>query len=241
MMKNEPMKQLQDIIIEVEGRQCRVLSQEKPECLVIQPVDEHDMEMLPQQVEIMAQEAEKPFMLVAFQVKDWNGELSPWDAPPVFGREPFGSGAADTLSFVVNGLLPAVLSRFALNDALPAVLGGYSLAGFFALWSAYQTDRFAAVAAVSPSVWFPGWSEYAAAHTPLSRNLYLSLGDREEKTKNQTMATVGDNIRLQHQILAQTEGITSVLEWNQGNHFQDADRRCARGFAWCLNQLPDES
>ena len=47
---------------------------------------------------------------------------------------------------------------------LPVILGGYSLGGLFALWSSMQTDRFAAIAAASPSLWIKDWLNYAEAH-----------------------------------------------------------------------------
>ena len=112
-------------------------------------------------------------------------------------------------------------------------MGGYSLAGLFALWAATQTDALYGVAAASPSVWFPGWSEYEATHPIQAKRVYLSLGDREEHTKNQTMAAVGDNIRALHSALIQ-RGKACTLEWNAGGHFKDADLRTARAFAWVM-------
>ena len=58
-------------------------------------------------------------------------------------------------------------------------IGGYSLAGLFALWTAYQTDIFKGVAA-SPSVWFPGFAEYMKKNEIKTDTVYLSLGDGEE-------------------------------------------------------------
>jgi enterochelin esterase-like enzyme len=100
----------------------------------------------------------------------------------VFGTEGFGTGAADTLRFVQESFVPFVVKHYAAASDVPVVLGGYSLAGLFSLWSAYQTDMFAAVAAVSPSVWFPKWDEYAGKHAVQTERIYLSLGKREEKT-----------------------------------------------------------
>ena len=68
-----------------------------------------------------------------------------------------------------------------------------------------------------------------------SRNIYLSLGDKEEKTRNPVMATVGDRIREAYTLL-KDQGANCVLEWNEGNHFKDADRRTARAFSWVMQQ-----
>lgn len=83
------------------------------------------------------------------------------------------------------------------NRKQKLILGGYSLAGLFALWSAYQTDLFSGIVAASPSVWYPDWMEYAQANQVKTSALYLSLGDREERTRNLIMSAVGDNIRKQ--------------------------------------------
>ena len=105
----------------------------------------------------------------------------------------------------------------------------------FALWAGFQTNSFAGIVAASPSVWYPDWIDYARAHRIQSPAVYLSLGDREEKTKNPVMATVGNAIREMHEIL-KTSCASSCLEWNPGNHFADSDRRLAKGIAWMLNK-----
>jgi predicted alpha/beta superfamily hydrolase len=164
-------------------------------------------------------------------IKDWNQELTPWSAPPVFGKIPFGSGAEGTLKFITNQLLPVVQ-----EETAHVILGGYSLAGLFALWASYQTDRFEGIVAASSSVWFPKWIEYAQDNKPLANTIYLSLGDKEEKAKNPVMAQVGNAIRKQHEILkAQIDN--TILEWNPGNHFIDSEKRTAKGFVWVMNMM----
>jgi hypothetical protein len=53
------------------------------------------------------------------------------------------------------------------------------------------------------------------------------------------MATVGDRIREAHDLLKE-QGVNTILEWNPGNHFRDADIRTARGFAWVMGQKAAE-
>ena len=197
--------------------------------LLIQPIDEHDLEVLDQEVEAIKELSDEPFSLVAFLIKDWNQELTPWGASPVFGKTPFGDGAEKTLEFVTSHLLPEV------QDIIPhIILGGYSLAGLFALWAGFQTDQFEGIAAASPSVWYPQWIDYASENKPLAKSVYLSLGDKEEKAKNPVMAQVGNAIRKQHELLMEQE-INTIFEWNAGNHFVDSDKRMAKGFAWLMN------
>ena len=216
-------------VIDISGRGCRLYKDSNAEFLLVQPIDEHDLEVLDQEVEIIKKLSEKPFSLVAFMIKDWNQELTPWPAPPVFGKIPFGNGATDTLNFIVSQLLP-----FVQEEISHVILGGYSLAGLFALWASYQTDKFEGIVAASPSVWFPKWIEYATDNKPFAKSIYLSLGDKEEKTKNPVMVQVGNAIRKQNELL--TEQIDNTIqEWNPGNHFVDSEKRTAKGFAWVMN------
>lgn len=218
-------------IVNISGRECRLYWQ-SADYLIIQPVDEHDSMLLDKEVETLQDLTDKSFTLVAFRIKDWNQELTPWPAPPVFGKEPFGNGAKETLAYIAEQLLPELTNRG--FNARSCLLGGYSLAGLFALWAGYQTDCFGGIVAASPSVWYPDWIDYADSHKPISASVYLSLGDKEEKTKKPVMAQVGNCIRRQHELL-QSQGINTTLEWNPGNHFVDSDKRMAKGFAWIIN------
>ena len=196
------------------------------DAVLIQPVDEHDLSCMENEVRLIAELCPVTFHLIAVKVNDWNRDLSPWTAPAVFGREGFGDGAANTLA----GILTLCADR-----SKTYYVGGYSLAGLFALWAACQTDVFQGVAAASPSVWFPGFLDYMEEHGMQSPAVYLSLGDREAKTRNPVMATVADRIRQTYDLL-RSRGVHSVLEWNPGNHFRDADLRTARAFAWLMKQ-----
>lgn len=221
MIKNE---------ISIDGRLCFLYQDEAATHLLIQPIDEHDLELLDQEIEAIKKMSDKPFSLVAFMIKDWNQELTPWAAPAVFGKVPFGNGAEKTLEFITSRLLPEV------QENIPhLILGGYSLAGLFALWSGYQTDKFDGIVAASPSVWFPKWIEYATDNKPLAKSIYLSLGDKEEKAKNPVMAQVGNAIRRQNELLTGQMDNT-ILEWNPGNHFVDSEKRTAKGFAWVMDK-----
>ena len=125
--------------------------------VLVQMVDDHDLAFIEKEiVHIEELTGSKDFLLAAIKVKNWNTDLSPWPAPPVFGEEAFGSGAAQTLQYLTEQLLPALGGGTPSSDR-SFLLGGYSLAGLFALWSAYQTGLFSGVAAASPSVWFPGF------------------------------------------------------------------------------------
>ena len=191
--------------------------------VLLQMVDDHDLAVIENEVAVIRKTA-YDFRLLAVKVKNWNLDLSPWHAPAVFGNEDFGGGAAETLAAVLE---------LCSDESRRYYIGGYSLAGLFALWAAYQTDVFAGVAAASPSVWFPGFAEYMEGHAIKSSKVYLSLGDKEEKVRNPVMATVGENIRRAYGCLT-GQGVECVLEWNRGNRFKEPDIRTAKAFVWML-------
>ncbi len=220
-------------VVNISGRECCLYSQPEAKYLLIQPVDEHDLDLLDREVELIRRLSDKPFTLAAFKINDWNRELTPWPAPPVFGKVPFCEGAGETLGFLVGQMIPMLQARG--MDTSHCLLGGYSLAGLFSLWASWQTGAFEGIAAASPSVWYPQWLDYAQATRPQARAVYLSLGDKEEKAKNPVMAQVGNAIRRQEELLRE-QGVHTVLEWNAGNHFVDSEKRMAKGFVWLMNQ-----
>lgn len=197
----------------------------KAKKVLIQAVDDHDLSVLESEVRLIREMTQTDFFLMAIKAESWNQDLSPWRAPAVFGNEAFGEGAEPMLKRVL---------ALCDSEEKSYYLGGYSLSGLFALWGASRTDAFAGVCGVSPSVWFPGFVEYMRDNPPICDRIYLSLGDREEKTRNQSMARVGDCIRELYEIL-QADEIDCTLEWNPGNHFQEMALRMAKGFSWLLN------
>lgn len=206
----------------------RLIGDEKAVNVLIQPVDDGDGERLQDIYDNIIRLTDHPFLLVGVPVSDWNSELAPWKAPAVFGPQGFEGGAEKTLEYI----LKEVLSLF--EGPRQFFLGGYSLAGLFALWCGYNCDAFTGIAGVSPSVWFEGWKEYISEHEMRCDRIYLSLGDREARTRNQTMARVAGNIEYMHELLKKEHDC--VLQWNPGNHFMDSALRCARGWSWLLNR-----
>ena len=193
--------------------------------VLIQPVDDHDLSGIENEVALIAESCGKNFHLIAVKVDRWNTDLSPWKAPAVFGKDDFGGGAEETLAEIL---------KLCSDEVKTYYIGGYSLAGLFALWAAYRTDVFKGVAAASPSMWFPGFADYMKENEIKTGAVYLSLGDKEEKARNPVMATVGDRIREAYALLSGS-GVKCTLEWNEGNHFKDADIRTAKAFSWVMN------
>lgn len=185
---------------EIAGHTCTIYAQERPAFLLIQPADANDLREMDQEVEAIAQATGAHFVLVAVHIARWFDELPPWDAPPVFGKRPFGHGAPATLQSILDIIDHLRSSGLVSSPDCPTILGGYSLAGLFALWAGYQ-HPFDGIVAASPSIWYPQWLAYAVLHTPLSAAFYLSLGDREDRSRTPIMTTVSQCIRRQHDLL----------------------------------------
>ena len=161
---------------------------------------------------------------------NWDHDMTPWYCPPLSENDtPCTGGADEYLKLLLSEILPEAKARI---NGKPSFIGlaGYSLAGLFAIYALYQTDAFARVASMSGSLWFPGFRDYCLSHElkGVPDRLYLSLGDREARTKNKMLMTVQDNT----EVLAehyQSFGLDVVWELNPGNHFRDAALRSAKG------------
>lgn len=222
----------------IGDKKCFISGNKTASDVLILAIGEHDLKTLDSLLTgIRESTGEHTFLFAAFLVESWYTELPPWDAPAVFGREPFQAGADVTLHYILHKLIPELTHGNTQNRRF--FLGGFSLSGLFALWAAYQTDLFHGIMAVSPSVWFPGWENYIQKHSICAKRVYLSLGDKEEKVKNKVMAKVGDTIRLQYALLSESTVCSDcILEWNSGGHFADSVERTLKGVTWILRQDP---
>jgi len=175
--------------------------------------------------------------LVVISRLNWNHDLAPWDAPPAFKKgAPFTSGADEYLQLLTQEILPEVEEKVAGNIPWRG-LAGYSLAGLFALYALYGSERFSRAASISGSLWFPGFQDYAFSQKMKSKveHLYLSLGDKECRTRNPMLRTVQENTETLSAFY-QRQGIDTVFRLVPGNHFQDPVQRTAAGIAWLLSR-----
>jgi len=66
-----------------------------------------------------------------------------------------------------------------------------------------------------------------------TREVYMSLGDKEANAKNKVMATVKVCFDAVIQIL-QKQDVVLTYEYNPGNHFQDVKLRMTKGIQQLL-------
>lgn len=181
----------------------------------------------------------KEFILIAISNLDWNNDMSPWYAPKLNKRDVDCLGKADDyIELLTNKIIPKaeeyIKKDLNINIEYFAI-AGYSLAGLLAIYSTYRTDIFTKIASASGSFWFPKFVDFAKENNISSNinKMYFSLGNKESKVKNQVLATVEKNT-IDLEKIYKNKGIQTIYEVNEGNHFQDAVLRMARGIKWIL-------
>lgn len=68
------------------------------------------------------------------------------------------------------------------------------------------------------------------------QSMYFSLGNKESKVRNQVLATVEKHTKEIENIY-HSQGIKTIYEENEGNHFHEADLRMAKGIKWILEEI----
>ena len=157
---------------------------------------------------------------------DWESNLTPWQAKKVFksGKD-FGGNAKEYLSKVCR-----FISKTEEGNAVRRrMIAGYSLSGLFAVWTAYNTDMFSAVASISGSLWYDRFVEYA-------NRAYFSVGDRESKTANPIMS----NVELRTKEICDkltSDGIKTKFELTEGGHFDNVTARIAKAIDFLTEEI----
>lgn len=166
---------------------------------------------------------------------DWNHDMTPWYAESFIpGERSYTGGADEYLNVLLNEIIPKTEEKLSGKPEFTG-LAGYSLAGLFSIYSMYKSERFERVASMSGSLWFPEFTEYVLGHRPVCEpsKIYLSLGNKEAKTRNPVLKPVQENTEKIFEYY-QKLGLNISYEVNEGNHFKDAAMRTAKGIAAIL-------
>lgn len=161
---------------------------------------------------------------------DWDHDMTPWYCPPLSADDTASTGGAEEyLGCLLSEILPKGRA-LVCGSPIRTCIAGYSLGGLFALYAMYRCDAFDRAASISGSLWFPDFLEFTAGHDMLRKpdRIYLSLGDKEKKTRHPLLKTVQDHTEALAEHYRQL-GIQVTYETNPGNHFQDAALRSAKG------------
>ena len=103
------------------------------------------------------------------------------------------------------------------------------------MYALYRCDLFQRAASMSGSLWYPDFLDFAQNHAMRAKpeRIYLSVGDKERKTRHPLMRnvqTAAEDFAAHCQAL----GIFTTFQLERGNHFNDAAGRTARGIRWLL-------
>ena len=95
--------------VQIGDRPCRIYGEVHAEYLLLQMTGEHELQSMDNEVAAIAQSS-RNFLLATVPVKSWNDELSPWEAPAVWGKESFGGacGALDVIHRYVLVMLRSI-------------------------------------------------------------------------------------------------------------------------------------
>ncbi len=180
------------------------------------------------------------FILMTISNLNWDDEMTPWEAPNLTKKQPNFKGKANIyLNELINTIIPQIkqyLNNIQINIT-EYIIAGYSLGGLFALYSSYKTDLFTKIVSASGSFWYPKFLNFVQENTISSKinKIYFSLGNKESKTKNKLLQTTETNTKNLVKIY-QNQAIQTIYEESEGNHFQNATLRMAKGIKWILER-----
>lgn len=159
--------------------------------------------------------------LVVMSGMNWNDDLTPWSADGVFRKsKPFGGRAEFFLKDLRDDYFPNIESILGIRNP-ERYLIGISLSGLFAVWSVFKCDLFDAVASISGSLWYDGFASWTEGRKLSERvgKVFISLGDREKKSKDRRMSTVEDEtLRTVENLKGKGASVEFILEENT-THF----------------------
>ena len=181
-----------------------------------------------------------PFTLVAIKPACWNDDLTPWECPGLFADDtPFAGHAQDQLRLLEEEIIPQVERECDKPNGtrICRTVAGYSLAGLFATWAAFNSSAFSRIASASGSLWYPDFARFVV-ETPLTRPIdcaYFSLGSKEAKTPSRLLRNVATGT---DEVVAafRSKRVLTQFKSNPGNHFKEPALRMARGIDWAISQ-----
>ncbi len=205
------------------GFSCRAerLGKEAPSLVVL--FSGFDRELFGNTCGLLA-EQEHSLVLAEFGGIDWDRDYSPWEADGSGGRH-FSGGAGRLTGFLPE--FTAELER-RFGNFSGVYYCGYSLGGLFALYAASLSGdgSISGAASCSGSMWFPGWTEFLAAHT-LHGRIFLSLGGKEKNSPDPLMASVEEKTAEVKRIAQRTAEV--VFQHEPGGHFSRVPERLSHG------------
>lgn len=206
----------------LEGRKCILSEQGNPKYTILFPVMSSELEAQSNSI-VQFFEESMSYRLIAFEIRDWDMELTPWEMD--MDARHFGKGAKETLAFVDR------LTEY--DKAASYCLMGYSLAGVFALYGCMNRQNICGAISASGSLWYRDFETYLSNHITGDKKIYLSLGEKEEKTGHKVMCSIGVKTQKVYEA-CKAAGCRTIFVTNPGGHFTEPAKRLYMGMKWIL-------
>ena len=177
------------------------------------------------------------FVFVAISNINWNDDLSPWYMKKIYSKDTDYAGKADEfLNLITERVIPHIETRVLKNSKITPEyysIIGYSLAGLFAIYSGFKTDKFKKIASISGSMWFDNFENFVRKNNISSNveKIYFSLGNKEKQTNNPILKKVEEKT-IEIEKMISSKGVSTTLQFNNGNHFTNPEERFAKAIKW---------
>lgn len=177
------------------------------------------------------------FVFVAISNINWNDDLSPWYMKKIYSKDTDYAGKADEfLNLITERVIPQIETRVLKNSKITPEyysIIGYSLAGLFAIYSGFKTDKFKKIATISGSMWFDNFENFVRKNNISSNveKIYFSLGNKEKQTNNPILKKVEEKT-IEIEKMISSKGVSTTLQFNNGNHFTNPEERFAKAIKW---------
>lgn len=173
------------------------------------------------------------FLLLTIRPQNWNDDFTPWGAPAFREGEAAPKGNADIyIAKLINEIKPYMDEHYRTKpEPKDSILLGYSLGGLASLYTLCKTDFFSKIGGLSSSLWYDGFIDFMEKQdfADKNRRVYLSLGRKEQKSRNPRMGQVAECTQKLRLILEREFGKENVIfEWNDGGHFHAIPNRFAK-------------
>ena len=98
--------------------------------MLVEPIDRNDLDFLGRETDYLCSNGLTDYALATFLIEDWNAELTPWKAEPVFVKEPFGDAEEKTRNRVMATVGGCIREQVDIpvdsRPPIPVILGHLS-------------------------------------------------------------------------------------------------------------------
>ena len=159
-----------------------------------------------------------PVNIVVISGMKWNDVLTPWKAPALNPKDiDFKGKSKDFLASLLGDIFVNTEQSLRLTHPKRHLVG-ISLAGLFAVWASTATSKFHSVASISGSFWYDGFAEWLKGQELHAERYFISMGNKEVKSKNERLSCVAPCTEAILQIIHdKNKEVTFVTD--EGNHF----------------------